>query len=261
MSTAMIESDTIQEEKAFELAQRKAKVYASSTLVPKEYQNNIGNVLIAMNMAKRMNADPLMVMQNLYIVHGKPGWSAQFLVACLNSCGRFSAIKYRFGGTVGKGSWSCTAYVTELCSGEVIEGPTVSIDMAAAEGWSSKNGSKWKTMPELMLRYRAAAFLIRCTAPEIGMGIRTAEELEDTGPAVTQKPATSLVLNAIVPKAIEHQDEPTDYTADLNAATSEAKLTLLAERVENDPTLPADGKEELLTEIQSRIEFLDIESQ
>ena len=49
----------------FELAQRKAKIYAQSDLVPKEYRDNIGNVLIAQNMAARMGADTLMVMQNL----------------------------------------------------------------------------------------------------------------------------------------------------------------------------------------------------
>ena len=37
--------------------------------------------LIAQNMARRMGADLLMVMQNLYVVHGRPGWSAQFLIA------------------------------------------------------------------------------------------------------------------------------------------------------------------------------------
>jgi hypothetical protein len=262
MSTSLIESDVIEEERAFELAQRKAKVYASSTLVPKEYQNNIGNVLIAMNMAKRMNADPLMVMQNLYIVHGKPGWSSAFLIACLNSCGRFSAIKYRFGGTQGKPTWSCTAYVTELATGDVVEGPTVSIEMANAEGWSGKNGSKWKTMPELMLRYRAAAFLIRSTAPEIGMGIMTAEELsESVSPVPASRPATSLVLDAIAPKTITHVEQPTDYTADLNAAVTAQSLRQLQERVTADEALPTDERESLLVEIDDRLAMIQAEGE
>lgn len=166
------------EEKAFELAQRKAKVYAASSLVPKEYSGNIGNVIIAQNMAARMGADVLMVMQNLYIVHGKPGWSAQFLIACFNSCGRFSAIKYRIDGK--DDDYGCVAYATELSSGEVVEGVRVTIGMAKAEGWATKAGSKWKTMPDLMLRYRAATFLVRCTAPEIGLGYQTVEEIKDT---------------------------------------------------------------------------------
>jgi hypothetical protein len=149
------------EERRFALAQRQAKVYADSALVPQEYRGKIGNVLIAQNMAKRMGADTLMVMQNLYIVHGKPGWSAAFLVASFNSNGRFSAIKYRFQGEKHTPEWGCQAYCTENSTGEVIEGTWITWEMATAEGWVSKAGSKWKTMPEQMFRYRAATFLIQ----------------------------------------------------------------------------------------------------
>ena len=178
---ATVDRDEVaQEERRFELAQRKANIYAKSSLVPKEYQNNIGNVLIAENMAKRMGADTLMVMQNLYVVHGRPAWSSQFLIASFNSCGRFSAIKYRHFGEAGQPLSGCQAYCTELSTGELIEGPRITWEMAKAEGWVEKNGSKWKTMPEQMFRYRAASFLIRTTAPEIGMGLLTADEAEDT---------------------------------------------------------------------------------
>jgi hypothetical protein len=62
---------------------------------------------------------------------------------------------------------------------EKLEGPKVTMKMANAEGWVSKTGSKWKTMPELMLRYRASAFFGRLYAPEIMMGMQTAEEIQD----------------------------------------------------------------------------------
>lgn len=51
--------------------------------------------------------------------------------------------------------------------------------MINAEGWASKNGSKWKTMPDQMFIYRAAAFWQRAYAPELGMGLITTEELGD----------------------------------------------------------------------------------
>ena len=169
-----------QKEKEFELAQRMAKVYAGSTLVPKEYQNNIANVIIAQNMANRLGADLLMVMQNLYIVHGRPGWSSQFLIATFNTCGRFSAIHYDFAGKSGTAKWACRAYATELSTGDRVDGTWITMEMAQQEGWSTKNGSKWRTMPGQMLRYRAAAFFIRATAPEIAMGLMTTEELVDS---------------------------------------------------------------------------------
>lgn len=156
-----------------------AKVFVNSTLVPQQFRGDLGSCLIALNMANRMNADPLQVMQSLYVVHGKPSFSASYLIACFNRCGRFSTIRYRMGGEPGTDSWSCTAYCTELSTGEVIEGVTVTIAMAKSEGWYNKTGSKWKTMPELMLRYRAATFLIRSVAPEIALGFTTTEEAID----------------------------------------------------------------------------------
>ena len=167
------------EERMFELAQRQAKVYSTSELVPKAYRGKVGNVLIAQNMANRMGADLLQVMQNLYVVNGTPGWSSQFLIATFNKCGRFSSIKYRFFGEEGSKDWGCVAYCKEKSTGETIEGPRITLEMAQKEGWSTKAGSKWRTMPELMIRYRSAAFLIRTTAPEIGMGLHTKEELEE----------------------------------------------------------------------------------
>ena len=168
---ALVEADT----RKFELLQREAKLLSASSLVPKQYQGNIADVVVAMNMARRMNADPLMVMQSLHIIHGKPGWSAQFLIASFNACGKFGAVYYEFSDDKSE----CTAKTVEIATGREIAGPTVSLEMAKAEGWATKTGSKWKTMPELMLRYRAAAFLIRTTAPEIGLGLYTTDELRD----------------------------------------------------------------------------------
>lgn len=165
---------------SFELAQRVAKCFAASTLVPKQYQNNLPNCVIALNMAARMGADPMMVMQSLYVVHGTPSWSAQFLIATFNKCGRFSSIRYDFFGTEGQDDWGCRAKATELSTGELLTGPLVTIALAKKEGWYQKGGSKWQTMPEQMLRYRAAAWFVRTIAPEIAMGLQTAEEIRDT---------------------------------------------------------------------------------
>lgn len=164
-----------QSKDAWELAQRQAKALMSADLVPAQYKNSIGNCIIALDMAYRMGASPLMVMQNLYIVSGRPGWSAQFLIATFNKCGRFAAIRYEWN----EDKTECRAWTTEKTNGQRIDGPKISMGMAKEEGWSTKNGSKWKTMPELMLMYRAAAFLIRTYAPEIAMGLHTAEEVED----------------------------------------------------------------------------------
>jgi hypothetical protein len=148
-------------------------------MVPEHFRENIGNCVIALNYAHRAGIDPFMAMQKMYIIHGKPAVETQLQIALFNKGGRFSPLKYKISGT--GDARECVAIAKDLESGETIEGPPVSIKMAKDEGWYSKNGSKWKTLPELMLRYRAAAFFIRLYAPETTLGLHTPEELMDGG--------------------------------------------------------------------------------
>lgn len=164
----------------FAMMQRVASALSKSTLVPKAYQGNLPNCIVALNMANRIGADPLMVMQNLYVVHGNPSWSSQFLIATFNTCGRFSSLRYQWVGTLGKDDYGCYATATELSSGEVLAGAPVTIAIAKQEGWYSKNGSKWQTMPQQMLMYRAASWFVRAYAPELAMGLHTSDEVEDS---------------------------------------------------------------------------------
>jgi hypothetical protein len=161
---------------AFEHAQRVSKMLGLSSLVPKDYQNNIPNIMIALEMSNRIGASPLMVMQNLNIIQGRPSWSSQFIISALNSCKRFTPLRFRMDGEGEE--YGCTAWAKDN-TGEVLEGPKVTLKMAKDEGWSTKAGSKWKTMPELMFRYRAAAFFGRLYAPDVLMGMGTADEAED----------------------------------------------------------------------------------
>jgi len=169
----------------FELMQRTAKAFASSSLVPLAYQGNLANCMIAMDMAQRIGANPLMVMQNLYIVHGTPGWSSKFLIATINVCGRYSSLRYEWRGKPGSDDYGCRAWAIEKATNERLDGIWVDWKMVKAEGWSEKKGSKWKTMADQMFVYRAAAFWQRAYAPELGMGLSSAEELADTIDAVT----------------------------------------------------------------------------
>lgn len=164
----------------FELLQRVAKAFASSSLVPQHYQNNVANCMIALNLARRLRADELMVMQNLYIVHGNPGWSSKFLIASVNTCGRFETLRYEWRGQPGADDYGCRAWTIEKSTGEKLFGTWIDWKMVKAEGWNKKSGSKWLTMPDQMFIYRSAAFWQRGYAPEISMGLVSIEELQDT---------------------------------------------------------------------------------
>jgi hypothetical protein len=160
-----------------DMIQKAAEQLAKSSLVPDNYHNNIPNCFIALGIAVRMGVSPLMVMQNLYIIKGKPSWSSQFIIAAINSTGKFSPLHFEMRGE--GDSRQCTAWALDKATNERVESPPVSMSMAKQEGWSTKKDSKWQSMPEVMLRYRAATFFGRLYVPEILMGIRSYDEVVD----------------------------------------------------------------------------------
>lgn len=168
------------ENAAFEMLQRQAKMFSTSSLVPKEFQGNLANCAIGIDIAKRLGASPFMVLQNIDIIHGRPSFRATFLIAMVNAAGRFEPLQFKMEGDEGKPNRSCVAWTKSKEDGALLEGPKITLEMAKAEVWSTKSGSKWLTMPELMLRYRAAAFFARLYAPDITLGMMTAEEVADT---------------------------------------------------------------------------------
>lgn len=219
----------------FETMQRVCKMFASSDLVPDNYkptfkqvpanaspeqiaaiqfenqaaQNKaVANCMIAIEISMRIGASPLMVMQNMVPIYGKPSWSSKFLIATVNSCGRFEPLQYRFTnkGMLGMVDYTdyvwddrnrrkqavqklfdgrtipdieCVAYTTKKGSKELLESSPVSVRLAIQEGWYTKNGSKWQTMTQQMLMYRAASWWTSVYAPDLSMGMRTIEEQQD----------------------------------------------------------------------------------
>lgn len=207
----------------FDTMQRVCKLFAMSELVPDMYRASdknpmdkaIANCMIAIEIAQRIGASPLMVMQNMVPIYGKPSWSSKFLVATVNTCGRFNPLQYRFtekgmlgmvdyveyekewvNGSNGKGYYrnrpvnkqfdgkkvmdiECVAFTTAKGSDKVLESSPVSVRLAIQEGWFTKNGSKWQTMTRQMLMYRAASFWTSAYAPELSMGMKTVEEYQD----------------------------------------------------------------------------------
>lgn len=163
----------------FETALRMADCLSKSTIVPKDYQNNSGNCMIAIEMASRIDTSPMMVMQNLYIVNGRPAWSSQWIIAMINSSRRYKTeLQFTFGNDEKDGGLSCQAWAEDYAGHKVV-GPKITMNMAVAEGWTTKNGSKWKTMPQVMIQYRAASFFGRMNCPDMIMGIYSKDEVTD----------------------------------------------------------------------------------
>lgn len=297
---------------SFEFMQRTAKMFASSSMVPSAYRmvsmeydhelkrkvltenpSAIPNCVIALNMSQRMNADPLMIMQNLHIIEGRPSWSSQFIIASINSCGKFAPLRFHkeagveieaacttfewennkkravvtktkvindrcIAWTVERGTTIPTFSLEEIKSyGSIyqcckaygvplLESTQVSLAMAVAEGWYGKNGSKWQTMPDLMLQYRSAAFFGRIYAPELLMGLPADDEVRDTI-VLTQDPdgGYSATETAVAPTGVR---QPQSKSAMAAAAAEGAPLQPAAtaeivepkSEVEKSPTGPVD---------------------
>jgi len=189
---------------AFNQACTVAKILAASTMIPAHFKNNIGNCIIALNYAARTGVDPFMVMQKMYVINGKPAIETQLQVALFNASGKFTPLRYKLTGEGDKRQ--CVAIATDKRTGEEIEGPVVSLEMAKLEKW----GCKWETLPELMLRYRSATFFIRLYSPETTLGLYTKDEMEDIQkhkpepqkPARKQSPLKSVEqAKKLIPKA------------------------------------------------------------
>ncbi len=161
-------------------AKEMAKALAASTFVPETFRGNqnLGNILIAMNVSRQLDVDVLYLMRHLYVIYGKPAFESKFQIAMVNRSGNLKG-RLQFEETDGR----TRAYGIDANTGERLNGLWVDVDMAKREGWYEKRGSKWQTMPDLMKRYRAASFFINTYMPEVTAGIQSSYDVIDMGDA------------------------------------------------------------------------------
>ena len=162
-------------------AWKMATVISQTSIVPQAYKQNAGNCLIAIDIANRMGLSPIMVMQNSQVVQGNFTWKGSACKGLIDNCGRFTKTRYVYIGEVGTDEWGCYLEAEDKQTGETLRGATVTMKMAKDEGWYGKAGSKWKTMPELMMQYRSATFFARVHCPQALMGFYTNDEMVDIG--------------------------------------------------------------------------------
>ena len=176
----------------FQLAFQMAKGLSQSTLVPQQFQNNPANCLIALEQSNRLNISPMAVMQNLYIVQGKPSFSSSFIIGLINASGKYD-IELQFDEEEKDGKpYACTCWTEK--DGRKVTGIKITMDMADKEGWTKKNGSKWLTIPQIMLRYRAASFFARMNCPELSIGLYSKEEYDDWSTPKSNKASLNEIL-------------------------------------------------------------------
>ncbi len=162
---------------AFNQMLRASQMLSQTSIIPQNYQGKPQDCFVAIEMANRMGISPMVVMQNMYVVKGKPSWAGQACTMLINSCGKFRDVKHIYTGQKGTDKRGCYVEATRIYDNEIIQGVEVTMDMAKSEGWTSN--PKWRNMPELMLAYRASAFFARVHCPEALMGVHTEDEIYD----------------------------------------------------------------------------------
>lgn len=279
---------------------------------PESNPNGVSNCIIALNMAQRLGADPMMIMQNLYLVDGRPSWSSQFIIAAINSSGRYSPLRFDITGgdeeieipyavtewvynqatkkkepvesnqVAHVKNYKCVAWVIEKATGERLESTPITMEMAVKEGWYQKNGSKWQSMPEQMLRYRAASFFGRIYAPDLLMGLRSQDEEVESMIDVTPEPApqeepttlNNIKRNVVKDVPVNNQNEasnevekkaasakkPTSaelkksFAKALNNAKSEREVAAIESQIESSFDLSEGDKKYLASNVQQMYE-------
>lgn len=176
-TTAIATNGVWENKDQFNQLLRAAQMLSQTSIIPQSYQNKPQDCFVAIEMANRMGVSPMVVMQNMYVVKGKPSWAGQACTMLINSCGKFKDVKHIYTGEKGKPNRGCYVTATRISDGSQVDGVEVTMQMAQSEGWTSN--SKWRNMPELMLAYRASAFFARVYCPEAMMGVQTAEEVYD----------------------------------------------------------------------------------
>ena len=178
------------DKKQFDQLFRVANMLSQTSIIPATYQGKPYDCFVALEMATRMGVSPLVVMQNMYVVKGKPAWAGQACTMFINSCGKFAGVKHVYTGEKGTDSRGCYVTATRISDGVQVNGVEVTIAMAKAEGWTSN--TKWRNMPELMLAYRASAFFARVHCPEALMGVQLVDEIYDTETSRNAKKTSTL---------------------------------------------------------------------
>ena len=170
----------------FDKLMEMAKMFSESTIIPSAYYKRPENCLVALDMASRMGLSPMIVMQNLYVIQGKPSWSGSAIGAMLKATPQFKNLELVYVGKPNTDEWGAYVTAKKASNDQVVKGATVTIGIAKKEGWYGKSGSKWQTIPELMLAYRAYAWFGRVNCPELLMGLQSSDEIVDSDKGKSQ---------------------------------------------------------------------------
>lgn len=226
-----------------------ATALSHSELIPQQFKGKIADVMIAMELAEQMKMSLFTVTQNLDIIKGKTGWKSTFIIATINNSKRFkSELMFEFNDKQGD-EFACRAFAINKDDLKV-NGTWISIQMAKDEGWTKSKKdtkSKWVTMPEQMMQYRAAAFFGRLHVPDLLMGLQSTDEIIDVENEITfdtvktnddilnekSKSSSEPIADAVISEDnVNQQDSKTEQQKNDKTTNNEEPIEILKQKMD-----------------------------
>lgn len=147
-----------------------ANMLSKSNLVPKDYQGNPSNCIIATQWGLEIGLQPLQAMQSIAVINGRPAIWGDAMLALVRGSGQ---LEYIHEDPTDDG---CTVRLKR--KGEPEAERTFTKEDAKKAGLSSKQGP-WTQYPKRMMQLRARAFALRDVFPDVLRGVFIAEEAQD----------------------------------------------------------------------------------
>jgi len=221
-----------------ERAMRAAELIAKSDMIPKHFQGKPANVLLVIEHAARVGLAPMMMLQECYVVHGNLSHSGKLVKAMIDASGLYSSTSYVIETRDGKAY--CRLQAVRARDGVIVDGPVVDV-----EALKRRHKNKWDEIPDMMMRYRAAAYFMRSECPGVGLGLLTEDESEEIvqdAPRETRRAQLLAPIPQALPAATTQRAEPAPVVdvspvSEPAAARVEAPAPVAKAR-EPEPTKP-----------------------
>jgi len=163
-------SDIVKHQPTTALSERMefARALSTASLLPRAYQQNPGNVLLAMELGDALGIRPIQAINAVHVIEGKPSASADLIASLVRKAGH----KLRISGD----DTTATAQIIRADDPEFTYEATWTMDRAKAAGLTGKG--VWKAYPAAMLKARAITEVARMGASDALYGVvYTPEEL------------------------------------------------------------------------------------
>jgi hypothetical protein len=149
-----------------------AEVLSKSSLIPKDFQGNPGNVLVAIQWGMELGLAPMQALQSIAVINGRPSLWGDAVIALCRSHPVCEWIKETFDDDG-----------TAICATQRRGDPEpverrFGMEDAKRAALSGKSGP-WTQYPRRMLQMRARSWCLRDAYPDLLRGMAVAEEEGD----------------------------------------------------------------------------------